>query len=110
MRAQAHAPAPFAPLLTLDGGWRIIDARGEPIALLPCATSAHPPEECEATVKLFASSPLIADVLRRLLVEVDAEVDQRKSGGNAEAWSDLDALSVEAHALLGAALIDEAGQ
>lgn len=109
MRAQAHSPAPFSTRQT-SAGWLIVDAMGDSIGALALRTGDHPEEEQEANVKLFASSPLIADVLRRLLVEVDAEIDQRKSGGNAEAWSDLDALSVEAHALLGAALIDEAGQ
>lgn len=110
MRAQAHSLAPFAPIRTLDGGWIIADANVDPIALMPGAAHHGPISRHEANVKLFVSSPLIADVLRRLLVEIDAEIDQRKTGGNGEDWAGLDALSVEAHAVLGAALIEEGGQ
>lgn len=109
MIAQAHSPAPFSARHS-PSGWLIVDSMGDSIAGLALRTGDHPAEEQEANAKLFVSSPLIADVLRRLLVEVDAEIDQRKFGGNSEAFAGLNALSVEAHAVLAAALIEETVQ
>lgn len=84
-----------------------MDAFGDSLAGLAHSTGDHPAEEQEANFELFVAAPIIADVLRRLLVEVDAEIEQRKCGGNAEAFAALDRLSVEAHAVLAAALISE---
>ena len=45
---------------------------------------------------LDTGSKLIA-ALKRILPEIDAEIEQRQHGGNAEDWAGLKALSDDAH-------------
>lgn len=47
-----------------------------------------------------------ADVLRKLLVEVDDEIEQRKTSGNDEYWHDLNELSKAGHRALGVNIQD----
>lgn len=42
----------------------------------------------------------LAALVRRMLVEMQDEVDQRKSGGNAESWVELETIAVDASTVL----------
>jgi hypothetical protein len=54
----------------------------------------------EANARLIAVAPRLLDYARRLLAEIDFEVEQRKHSGNDEDWADLEKLSNEAQAVI----------
>jgi hypothetical protein len=54
----------------------------------------------EANGRLIAAAPMLLDLLKQTLAELDFEIEQRQHGGNAEDWCDLIRLSDEAHATI----------
>jgi len=56
--------------------------------------------EQAAILALFTGARDLADALKALLPEVDAEIEQRQSGGLAEDWQSLKALSDAGHKAL----------
>jgi hypothetical protein len=68
----------------------LVDQQGEPDGTLI---------DFEDGRMLRVSEKLLATV-RKLLPEIDAEVEQREHGGNAEDWNALKCLSDEAHAVV----------
>lgn len=67
-------------------------------------TTAERDNRAVAKANAVYYAPMLIGILKRVLVEVDHEIEQRQHGGNDEAWAELANISSTGHAIL--AMID----
>lgn len=100
-----HSPGPWS-VVNNDHYFEVHDGSGKQIGDA-CASLFEGDDEtvrnwgrCEANARMMAASFEMVAALKALLPEVDAEIEQRQSGGNAEDWEGLKAISDAGHSAI----------
>jgi hypothetical protein len=92
--AESRFSSPSSEMYHADPGWRAVLHREAQAVLAVIQSSLTP------AVAAQQPSSVIVDMLKKLLVEIDSEIEQRQTGGNGEDWAKLLHLSDEAHAAI----------